>query len=87
VPVISNQEYKGSINLQDGEPAAVAGQVSMTEQRSLSGIPGFGILAGLNSLAGDHTRQDEQDELMIVVTPHVLANRERGANEIWMTPK
>src|SRR4029077_8648004 len=25
VPVISNREYKGSINLQDGEPAVVAG--------------------------------------------------------------
>jgi len=86
VPVISNQEYKGSINVQDGEPAAVAGQVTLTEQRSLSSIPGFGI-PGLSSIAGDHTRQDEQDELMIVVTPHVLANRERGANEIWLTTK
>ena len=26
VPVISNREYKGSINLQDGEPAVVAGR-------------------------------------------------------------
>src|SRR5439155_3745749 len=31
VPVISNREYKGSINLRDGEPAVVAGQVSRTE--------------------------------------------------------
>src|ERR1700752_3416878 len=28
VPVISNREYKGSINLKDGEPAVVAGEVS-----------------------------------------------------------
>jgi general secretion pathway protein D len=87
VPVISNQEYKGSINVQDGEPAAVAGQVSMTEQRSLSSVPWFGLFPGLNSLASDHTRQDEQDELMIVVTPHVLANRERESTEISLTTK
>jgi general secretion pathway protein D len=87
VPVISNQEYKGSINLKDGEPAAVAGQVTMTEQRSLSGIPGFGFLPGLNQIAADNTRQDEQDELMIVVTPHVLANNERVSNEIWLSTK
>src|SRR5579863_9174461 len=87
VPVISNEEYKGSINLKDGEPAAVAGEVTLTEQRSLSGIPGFGLLPGLNQIAVDNTRQDEQDELMIVVTPHVLANNERFSNEIWLSSK
>jgi general secretion pathway protein D len=86
-PVISNQEYKGSINLKDSEPAAVAGEVTLTEQRSLSGIPGFGFLPGLNQIAANNTRQDEQDELMIVVTPHVLANTERVSNEIWLSTK
>ncbi|HEY6337810.1 MAG TPA: hypothetical protein VIW68_04895 [Candidatus Sulfotelmatobacter sp.] len=85
VPVISNQEYKGSINVKDGEPAAVAGEVSLTEQRSLSGIPGFGFLPGLNQIAAENTRDDEQDELMIVVTPHVIANNQRTSNEIWLT--
>lgn len=85
VPVISNQEYKGSINVKDGEPAAVAGEVTLTEQRSLSGIPGFGFLPGLNQIAAENTREDEQDELMIVVTPHVIANTERTSNEIWLS--
>jgi general secretion pathway protein D len=87
VPVISNQEYKGSINLKDGEPAAVAGQVTLTEQRSLAGIPGFGFLPGLNQVAAENTRDDEQDELIIVVTPHVLANNERISSEIWLSGK
>jgi general secretion pathway protein D len=87
VPVISNQEYKGSINLKDGEPAAVAGEVTLTEQRSLAGIPGFGFLPGLNQVAADNTRDDEQDELIIVVTPHVLANNERVSSEIWLSGK
>jgi general secretion pathway protein D len=87
VPVISNQEYKGSINLMDGEPAAVAGEVTLTEQRSLAGIPGFGFLPGLNQVAAENTRDDEQDELIIVVTPHVLANNERVSSEIWVSGK
>jgi general secretion pathway protein D len=87
VPVISNQEYKGSINLKDGEPAAVAGEVTLTEQRSLAGIPGFGFLPGLNQIAAENTRDDEQDELIIVVTPHVLANNERVSSEIWLSGK
>src|SRR6204780_1445768 len=36
VPVLSNREYKGSINLRDGEPAVVAGQISKTDTLSLS---------------------------------------------------
>jgi general secretion pathway protein D len=87
VPVISNQEYKGSINLKDGEPAAVAGEVTLTEQRSLAGIPGFGFLPGLNQIAAENTRDDEQDELIIVVTPHVLANNDRASSEIWLSGK
>ena len=87
VPVISNQEYKGSINVKDGEPAAVAGEVTLTEQRSLAGIPGFGFLPGLNQIAAENTRDDEQDELIIVVTPHVLANNDRVSSEIWLSGK
>ena len=48
VPVISNREYKGSINLKDGEPAVVAGEVSTTDTRSMNGIPGLGAVPGIN---------------------------------------
>ena len=36
VPVISNQEYKGSIRLRDGEPAVVAGEITTNDQRSMA---------------------------------------------------
>jgi general secretion pathway protein D len=87
VPVISNREYKGSINLRDGEPAVVAGQVSRTDTRSLTGIPGFGILPGLNQVAVNNTAEHDLDELMIVITPHVLANTMRTSDEIWLSAK
>ena len=87
VPVISNREYKGSINLRDGEPAVVAGEISQTEQRSLSGIPGLGFLPGLNQAMVSNTVQDNQDELMVIITPHVLNNIERMTPEIWLTEK
>jgi hypothetical protein len=87
VPVISNREYKGSINLKDGEPAVVAGQVSKTDTRSMSGIPGLGYLPILNQAMVANTKEEEDDELMIVLTPHVLANSNRTTPEIWMTGK
>ncbi len=85
VPVISNREYKGSINLRDGEPAVVAGQLSRTEQRSLSGIPGLGFIPGLNQAMTNNTLQENDDELMIVITPHVVANTVRATPEIWIS--
>ncbi len=87
VPVISNREYKGSINLQDGEPAVVAGEVSQTDTRSMSGIPGLGMVPILNQAMVSNTKQSETDELMVVITPHVLANTNRIAPEIWLSEK
>jgi general secretion pathway protein D len=84
VPVISNREYQGSINLRDGEPAVVAGQVSRSDMLSMSGIPGLGMIPGLNQAMVDNTLQENDDELMIIVTPHVLSNFARGTQEIWV---
>ena len=85
VPVISNREYNGSINLRDGEPAVVAGAVSRTEQRSLSGLPVLGAIPGLNRALTSNTIQENDDELLIVITPHAVANSVRMAPEIWIS--
>ena len=87
VPVISNEEYKGSIRLRDGEPAVVAGEITTNDQRSMSGIPGIAAIPGLNWAASDNTRMKEDDELLIVITPHVVARRNLTTDEIWVTEK
>jgi tetratricopeptide (TPR) repeat protein len=85
VPVIANREYKGSIRLEDGEPAVVAGEISASDQLSMSGIPGLGFIPGLSQIASNNTRQKEDDELLIIITPHVLANHDRTSEEIWVS--
>jgi general secretion pathway protein D len=85
VPVISNREYQGSIRLQDGEPAVVAGEISSSDTRSMSGIPGLGAIPGLNQAMVSNSLTTENDELLIVITPHVVANRNRMTDEIWVT--
>jgi len=87
VPVISNREYKGNINLNDGEPGVVAGEVSQTDTLSMSGIPGLGFLPGLNQAMVNNTKESVSDELMIVITPHVLSNFNRTSPEIWLSEK
>jgi general secretion pathway protein D len=87
VPVISNRAYKGSINLKDGEPAVVAGEISRTDTRSMSGIPGLGAVPLLNQAMVNNTKEEDTDELMIILTPHVLANFDRTTPEIWVSEK
>jgi len=84
VPVLANEQYKGSIILSDGEPAIVAGQISRSEELSLSGIPGLGSIPGLNQIVSTNTKSEEDDELLIIITPHVLNARDYQDAEIWM---
>ncbi len=84
VPVINNREYKGSITLVDGEPAVVASAVTHNEQLSMTGIPGLGGVPGLNRVMVNNSKTDESDELLVVITPHVLNNRQSRNSEVWL---
>ena len=85
VPVIANQEYKGGIRLRDGETAVVAGEITTNDQLSMAGIPGIAAIPGLNQAATDNTRMKEDDELLIMITPHVLDSQHISTREIWIS--
>jgi Flp pilus assembly secretin CpaC len=86
VPIISNREYKGGIMLKEGQPAVVAGMVTASEQRSLSGLPAFSKIPGFGLLTSQSTKQEENDELLILITPYVVRSPERTEpREIWMS--
>jgi general secretion pathway protein D len=86
VPVISNREYKAGIALKEGEPAVVAGMVTKTEQKSLSGLPGFSRVPLLKTVAAESSKQEEDDELLIVITPYVVRGPDnKETPEIWLS--
>ena len=84
VPVIGNREYKGSISLENGEPAVVAGQISRSETRDLSGIPGLGQIPLLNKITATNTKQTEYDELLVVITPHITRRGVGQNTEVYL---
>jgi general secretion pathway protein D len=85
VPIISNREFKGGILLKEGEPAVVAGMITKTDQRSLSGLPILGNLSLLKNVTSETTKQQEEDELLILITPYVVSSPEhRDVPEIWI---
>ncbi len=88
IPVISNEQYEGSIRLKDGEPAVIAGEITTNDQYAIAGIPGLAAIPGLNQVLVDNNKTKEYDELLIVLTPHVVAKRDRPfADEIWISTK
>ena len=84
VPVLSNREYKGTITLKNGETAVVVSSVSRSEQRSLAGLPGLGALPGLGRLVSTESKDSEEDEILVVITPHLLDSGSRGRGATWM---
>jgi general secretion pathway protein D len=85
VPVISNREYKGGIALKEGEPAVVAGMVTHSEQNAMNGLPGATRLPGLKYLSAENSKQSEDDELLIVITPYIVRGVDgRDSPEIWL---
>jgi len=85
VPIISNREYKGTVTLKDGEPAFVAGEISRTDTLSMTGIPGLGMIPLFNQAMVNNTKQEEDDELMVAITPHVVSNFSRTSSAIWLS--
>ena len=85
VPVIANREYSATVSVLDGESAVVAGMITDSEQKSLSGIPGIGRLPLLSAATSDHTKNAQADELLIVVTPRIITPPRTPSNdEVWV---
>jgi general secretion pathway protein D len=87
IPVISNREYDGSISLKNGEQAVVAGQISRSDTYSMTGIPGLGSVPILNQVMANNTKEEDDDELMIVITPHIMSTIEARTPPIWISEK
>ena len=72
VPIINNREYVGSITLKNGEPGVVAGLLSKADALSLSGYPFLSRVPGLNYGTAVHDKNVNDDELLIIMTPHIV---------------
>jgi general secretion pathway protein D len=85
IPVIANREYDGTINLKNGETALMVGYVTRSEQRSLTGLPGLGQVVGLGLIASEESDEKASDELLVLITPHIIQSAEHEKLEVWMS--
>ncbi len=71
-PIIGSKKVEHDIRLKDGEVNVLGGLIERTEQNSVNGIPGFAQVPGLKYLFSDNNNQVQEDEVLIVLTPHII---------------
>jgi type II secretory pathway component GspD/PulD (secretin) len=62
----------------------VAGAITRSETRSMTGIPGLGAVPGLNKIMTSNSKQDTEDELLIVITPRIISEGTQGQATVWI---
>ena len=89
IPDITSRSYSGTITVHDGEPSVVAGLISEQELKSTRGLPVLSILPVLNSALSVNSKERIHNELLLVITPHVVRKpfRDKGSSVFWtVTP-
>jgi general secretion pathway protein D len=79
MPIINNREYNGTITVMDGESSVVTGLLTRADALSLMGFPFLSRVPGLTYAASEHNKDAMDDELLIVITPHILRRPERNS--------
>lgn len=73
VPVISTRKYQGKVRLRTNEYAIVAGLISETEARTLSGLAGLSDTPVLGPLFRENKKSQDRGEVLLVIKPRVTA--------------
>ncbi len=71
-PIISQRTVDHDIRLKDGEVSILGGLLQRTEMNSVNGWPGLAHLPFFHYFFSDTTKQIQDSEVLIVLTPHVV---------------
>jgi Flp pilus assembly secretin CpaC len=86
IPIINNREYSGIITAKNGESSVVTGMISIDDTRSINGYPFLGRVPGLTYASSVHNKNVEDDELLVVITPHVLRLADQNSFAVRLPP-
>jgi general secretion pathway protein D len=74
-PVIGKSSVNSTIVIDNGQTIALGGFIRENHDSDRSRIPVLGRIPGVGALFGSTTRGHTRTELIILITPHVLRNR------------
>ncbi len=71
-PVIAQRVVEQTIQLKEGEPSILAGILSRSETRTLTGTPGLSDLPILKKFFSSNNTERAQDEVVFLLIPHIV---------------
>ncbi len=77
-PVIGQQIDEAEVRMKDGEVSILGGLSEKDRSNTLAGVPGFTSIPLLSYLFGTKTRNDVDNETLIVVIPHIVRAPDYG---------
>jgi hypothetical protein len=72
IPVIANRKFQSSSRLRQGEWAVIAGLMSSTEIRTISGIAGLSSIPLLGPLVRQNNRTRDKGQSLLVLKPRLV---------------
>ena len=73
VPSITKREARTTIELRDGQSFAIAGLLQARNKRDISQLPWIGSVPVIGALFRSAAYQQEETDLVVIVTPHLVA--------------
>jgi Flp pilus assembly secretin CpaC len=83
IPVVSNRTIEQTVRLKENETSILSGFLTNEHDRGLNSLPGIGSIPGLNVILGDQTRNDVNDEMIIMITPKRLEPVDKKDTELY----
>jgi general secretion pathway protein D len=81
-PVISQRKIEHDVRLKEGEVNILGGLFDHTETNSVNGWPGLAKLPLLRHLFSSEKAERQEDEILILLTPHIVRAPEISENQL-----
>ncbi len=84
-PAIDNRQVQTFVRIADNTPFIIGGLIATEESESVKGVPGLSKIPGLGALFRRKSKSRVKQEVIIVLTPHVVPLDEKSFG--WAVPK
>jgi type II secretory pathway component GspD/PulD (secretin) len=72
IPVISNRSMQTRVRVTNGEWTVVAGLMTASQARSISGLAGLSRVPVLNQVLNSHTRDETESQVLLLIRPTLV---------------
>ena len=73
IPSLNKREARTTVELRDGQSFSIAGLLQTTIERNISQLPWIGSVPVLGALFGSTSYRQQETDLVVIVTPHLVA--------------